>query len=394
MDSNSKAKILLVDDNPSNLQVLGTLLKKLNFQVEFALDGLEALNWVKKEIFDMILLDVEMPNLNGYEVCLELKKNPETKEIPVIFVTVRDDIESTVKGFEVGAVDFISKPFNLNELRARISTQIELKRASDILKKYSVELERKNNIIMESMNYAQHIQNHILPEKELIKKNFAESFIIYRPKQIISGDFFWFKSIGNYKIFSVIDCTGHGVPGAIMSMIGFTAINDAINDNNILEPASILNHIHSFFVKTLHKESSGGIEDGMEITMCVLNTETNKLQFASTNQKMFAYTNNDLQQYAGDHWSIGEYQFAFGGYTQKTIDFNKNDCVYLFSDGFFDQFGAEKNKKYSLKRFREKVDSIKELPMSEQYKILINELENWQGEKDQIDDITVWGIRY
>ena len=394
MEVHNKAKILVVDDNPANVQVLGTLLKKLEFRIEFALNGFEALKWVQKESFDLILLDVEMPKMTGYEVCKKLKADEKTKDMPVIFVTVHDDVESTIKGFELGAVDFVSKPYNLNELRARISTQIELKRSSDAIRKYSKELERKNRIIMESITYAEHIQRNILPNKDDFHSYFSDWFIIFKPKQIIGGDFYWFKPVEELVIFSVIDCTGHGVPGAIMSMIAFTAINDAIIENKILEPERILQHIHGYLIKTLHSEKKDSIGDGMDITMCVLNTTTNELRFSSTNQKVFVVSNGELVQYDSHNWSIGEFDFHDQEFIQQKISLEIGDAVYLFSDGYKDQFSGINNKKYSIKRFREKINTIKHLPMSEQKYNLEEELAAWKGGTDQIDDITIWGIKF
>jgi sigma-B regulation protein RsbU (phosphoserine phosphatase) len=392
--ADSKAKILIVDDNANNLSVLGQLLRNLDYECEFALSGIEALNWIKKDVFDLILLDVVMPNMNGYEVCAKIKSEKKYSHIPIIFITIKDDIKSTIKGFENGAVDYINKPFNSDELSVRISTQIELKKSRDKLSQTIKELEGKNKYIMESINYAQYIQKHILPNIEDLNKYFDNQFIIYRPKQVVSGDFYWFKTIGNLAIFSVVDCTGHGVPGALMSMVAYTILNQAVNEKSLYQPVQIIKYAHDYLLNLFHKKNDGNFEDGMDITVCSINTETNILKIAGAGQKAIFFGNNELKVIVGDPLSVGEVGGKNDNFNDTELTFKKGDSVYLQSDGIIYQFAENGGPKFGTKRYLALLKKINNKSMTEQSVLLSNEYDNWIGTGAQIDDITIWGIKF
>ena len=180
--------VLAVDDNVENLQVLGGFLQNEGLKVEFAIDGLSALSWLGKKKFDLVLLDINMPGMDGYETCSLIKKNPLISETPVIFLTANTDPDSVVKGFEYGAVDYVTKPFVKNELLARVNTQIEIKRSRDQLKLYLNEIEERNRNITASIEYAQNIQKAIINKSKAVN-NLPEHFVLLLPKDIVSGDF-------------------------------------------------------------------------------------------------------------------------------------------------------------------------------------------------------------
>lgn len=393
-NGNSLAKILIVDDNINNLSVLGQLLRDLNYSSEFALSGKEALNWLSKEKFDLVLLDVVMPEMDGYEVCERIKSQEMLQHIPIIFITIKNDVDSTVKGFELGAADYINKPFNSDELSARISTQIELKRSRDQLNHYINVLEEKNTYIMESIHYAHYIQKHILPDIEILKSVFSDQFLIYKPKQVLSGDFYWLKIVDNLILFSVVDCTGHGVPGALMSIAAYTALNQAVNENHLHNPAEILQYTHTYLLNLFNKTGEGYFEDGMDITLCCLDTTHNSLKLAGAKQKAIVLHDNNWLVISGDNRSVGELNFKNDKFTVAEIEFNKGDSIYLLTDGFVDQFATNEGKKYGSKRFIEFIDTIKEETMKKQANSLQNEHDRWKGDSPQIDDITIWGIKY
>lgn len=392
--ANSKAKILIIDDNPNNISVLGQLLRNLNYTSEFALSGIEAMQWLQKDVFDLILLDIVMPDMDGYEVCTKIKSNKELNHIPIIFITIKDDLESTIKGFEKGAVDYINKPFNSAELSVRISTQIELKKSRDQLNHTINKLEDKNNYIMESIHYAQYIQKHILPNVDNLSQYFSDQFIIYKPKQVVSGDFYWFKVVGNLAIFSVIDCTGHGVPGALMSMVAYTILNQAVNENKIYQPGHIIQYAHEYLLNLFHKKKDTDFDDGMDITVCSINMDTHVLKIAGAGQKAYVFSDNELKIINGSPWPVGSMYSKGDGFKDTEIVLKKDDSVYLQSDGIADQFSGENGKKYSTKRYLELLKTIAHKSMQEQKDAICNAFENWKGDSSQIDDITIWGIKY
>jgi len=391
---NYKAKILIVDDNSNNLTVLGQLLKELNYKCEFALTGREALIRLSKESFDLILLDIVMPEMDGYEVCDKIKEQESLRHIPVIFITIKNDLDSMVKGFAKGAVDYINKPFNSDELSARISTQIELKRSRDKLSYYIKELEEKNKYIMESIHYAQYIQNHILPDINSLKPLIDDQFLIYKPKHIVSGDFYWCKVINNQILFAVVDCTGHGVPGALMSIAALTALNQAVIENKLQSPAEILQFANKYIIKLFKNNMDTNFQDGMDITICALDTVKKLLKIAGARQKAIVCQSNKLQQINGDRYSIGDREMMNNSFTDIEISFNKGDTIYLQSDGILDQFNGPEGKKYGTKRYLNLLSEIQKLPMNDQLNMILEEYYNWKGDGTQIDDVTIWGVRY
>jgi sigma-B regulation protein RsbU (phosphoserine phosphatase) len=208
--------VLIVDDNVKNLQVLGGFLKIEGISVEFALDGTSALRWLEKKKFDLVLLDIMMPGMDGYEVCSIIKKNQDTCEIPVIFITAKTDSESVIKGFETGAVDYVTKPFIQSELLIRVKTQLNFSESKRELLYYLNELEEKNNEIHSSIRYANYIQTAVNTSDKYMKF-LPENFILNLPKDTLSGDFYWICKTNGKLIIAVMDCSGHGIPGALMS---------------------------------------------------------------------------------------------------------------------------------------------------------------------------------
>ena len=213
---------------------MGNILKSKDYEVEFAIEGQTALDWIEKKDFDLVLLDIMMPGIDGFEVCKAIKDNPEKQQLPIIFLTAKTDTESIIKGFETGAVDYVSKPFNKNELLARVSTHLELKRSRDEIKRYARDIENKNKLITYSIQYAQNIQNATLPSPESLKEILPEHFILYKPKDVVSGDFYWISQDKGKIIVVSADCTGHGVPGAFMSILGICLLNEIVKRKKIL----------------------------------------------------------------------------------------------------------------------------------------------------------------
>jgi len=228
-------KILIVDDNPQNLQVLGNILNNKEYEVEFATGGYQALEWLDHKNFDLIILDIMMPGMSGFEVCETIKLDSVKKKIPIIFLTASTDTDSIVKGLELGAVDYVTKPFNHQELLARVATQVKIKRSQEQITCYLKEIESKNKLITYSIRYAQYIQNTVIRMNANISKVFPEYFIFFLPKDIVSGDFYWIHTFKDGIILAVMDCTGHGVPGALMSMIGITLMNEIVKYKQIIK---------------------------------------------------------------------------------------------------------------------------------------------------------------
>lgn len=391
---NEKATILVVDDNLKNVQVLGGFLQSEGFEVEFALDGKSALNWIGKENFDLILLDIMMPEMDGYEVCTIIKQKPENKDLPVIFITAKTDHESIINGFEVGAVDYITKPFIKSELLARVKTHIEIKQSRDRLGLYLKEIEEKRRNITASIEYAKNIQDALLRTSETFKEVLPEHFILFQPKDIVSGDFYWFTCLDNIIVIAVMDCTGHGVPGALMSTLGVAFLNEAVLGERILKPDLILESIRLKLINSLgQKGFTGTIKDGIEGSVICFDTMMNQVHFSASFNPLLMIHDGKLQEVKADRTPIGYYDKPVD-FTTKTINPDPGDLIYLFSDGYIDQFGGPLSKRFMIKRFKEILLANHDLPLSQQKEILSAELNSWKADGDQTDDILVLGMRF
>ncbi|OFX42017.1 MAG: hypothetical protein A2X03_10780 [Bacteroidetes bacterium GWA2_40_15] len=393
-NTSTKSSVLIVDDNPRNLQVLGGFLKEKGLLVEFAIDGHSALEWFNKRRFDLILLDIMMPGMNGFEVCRKIKENPVTCDIPVIFITAVSDTDSIVKGFNIGAVDYITKPFIQDELLVRIKTQLEAVRSKQLILEYLSNIEEKNKNINSSIDYARYIQNAVIQTSETSSKYLPDYFIIDHPKDILSGDYYWINNIDGQVIFAVMDCTGHGVPGALMSILGTTFLNDIICHKKILQPDKILECLREKLIHSLgQKQNSVVVKDGMEGSVVNFDQSTSTLTFAGSLNPMVHIRNNEMTLLKADRFPIGFYDKE-AKFSLNTIKINKDDMVYLYSDGYIDQFGGPDSKKIKSKGFRELLLTYHELPLMAQKTKLEEYLNLWRGNLEQTDDILVVGIRF
>jgi len=263
-------------------------------------------------------------------------------------------------------------------------------------------IEHKNLEMTDSIKYAKNIQEALLPAITGLQKDFPESFVLYMPKDIVSGDFYWFANRDGKTLFAAADCTGHGVPGAFMSIIGNSLLNEIIGEQHIYQPAEILNNLH-VGVKTALNHNKGESErrDGMDIALCSFNKENLTLDYAGANRALWIYRKGQTDEKAEiikpDKFPIGGMEFEFEEdkrrFTNHTVQLQKGDCVYIFSDGYADQFGGEKGKKFMVANLQRTFAEITSKPMQEQYEHLYDVFANWRGSYEQIDDVLVIGVR-
>jgi serine phosphatase RsbU (regulator of sigma subunit) len=259
-------------------------------------------------------------------------------------------------------------------------------------------IEAKNKDITDSIEYAKKIQDSILPSIESIKKSLPESFIFYQQKDIVSGDFYWFAQKQNLTIIAAVDCTGHGVPGAFMSLIGNNILNQIINENNITDPAKILHHLNDGVIKALiTSRTYGAAKDGMDMGICAINNSSNEVIFAGAMRPVYLCRDSKLEEIVGDKVAIGT-DFHDGihkdfKFSNKKIEVQKGDVFYLSTDGYADQFGGEKGKKMMKKNFKNLLQHISHKPMTEQEKIVSDSFLEWKGNFEQVDDVLVIGFR-
>ena len=268
------------------------------------------------------------------------------------------------------------------------------KRANALLFKQNQEIETQRNYLTSSINYAQRIQSAVFPSDEILSDNFPEHFILFKPLDVVSGDFYWCKQNNDELFVAVADCTGHGVPGAFMSILGITFLNEIVNKANLCSTSEILDRLRKNVIRTLHQsQNNNEPRDGMEVALCRFDLKNKKLQFAGAFRPIYLIRENSLHHNSGDSMPIGIYDDGARSFTANEISLQKDDIIYLFSDGYVDQIGGDDRKTFRTKRFKELLLEIFRLPMNEQKIVLQKRIEEWQGELEQIDDILVVGIK-
>lgn len=278
--------------------------------------------------------------------------------------------------------------------------QIVKERTEEVVKqKEEIEQQRdeiadKNRSITDSIEYASRIQTAVLPSDEFAQEILPEHFILFRPRDIVSGDFYWMTKRDNQLVLIAADCTGHGVPGAFMSMLGVSFLNEIVNRHEITEASAILNSLRTDIKKTLGQEGKEGeAKDGMDIALCIVDLEKMKMQYAGAYNPLYLYRNNELMEVKADRMPIGIYIKEKDSFTNNEIDLQKGDVFYLFSDGFQDQFGGEDGSKFKTKNFKKLLLEIHQKPMAQQREILDKRIDEWRGKWEQVDDIIVMGVR-
>jgi CheY-like chemotaxis protein len=390
MENNSKQRILIVDDTPENIHILSESLK--GFVKYIALNGEKAIKLATEKIPDLILLDIIMPGMNGFEVCEKLKSDDRTKEIPIIFLSSESHSDSIVRGFEAGAADYVTKPFNAKELTTRVKTQIELKISRTINKNYLKEIENKNKLILDSIQYAKLIQQAILPSVDAIENYVSDSFILYLPKDIVSGDFYWARKIDNKLILVEADSTGHGVPGAFMSMLGMAFLNEIIGKDLLTTPAFILNKLRTKVIESLNQGKSNILRDGIDMAILCIDLNTLEAEFAGANSPMYLVRNNELKKIKCNRMPVA-ISDRMDSFEDIKIQLVKGDKIYMFSDGYTDQFGGPKHKKFKHKAFRQLILENCNKNMAEQKTVYHEAIKAWRGTNEQVDDILVLGVK-
>ncbi len=271
----------------------------------------------------------------------------------------------------------------------------EVVRQKEEIEEQNLKISKLYTEVTDSIRYAKRIQEAILPPAEVIKKYLSESFVLYRPKDIVSGDFYWFETYENKSYLAAVDCTGHGVPGAFMSIVGYNILNYALSSTKGGSPAQILDVLNKGVSNTLHKTSNVEAKDGMDVAMCTIHHDTNILEYAGAYNPLYIVRDNEVLKIKADKFPIGSYHENPNlHYSNHKIELKKGDAVYIFSDGYADQFGGPKGKKLMYKRFREILLEIVDLPAHEQQKRLLDYFLDWKGSLEQVDDILILGFKY
>lgn len=275
-----------------------------------------------------------------------------------------------------------------------LEQKVAVEEKNKIIEEKNQLVETQHKDIKDSIKYAERIQGAILPPKNLWNSILPNSFVYHKPKDILSGDFYWIAETEDHKFVAAADCTGHGVPGALISIVNYNLLNKAVLEKNITNPGDILDAVNVWLTESLHQTSENStVKDGMDISLIAINKKTNEISFSGANNPLYVYKDSEVIEYKGDKFPVG----SFVGedvkrFTTTTIEVDKGDTLYLFSDGYADQFGGEKGKKFKLKNQREQLKIARNLPIIEQRRFLNNRFSEWKGELEQVDDVLIIGI--
>jgi serine phosphatase RsbU (regulator of sigma subunit) len=269
---------------------------------------------------------------------------------------------------------------------------IVMERTAEVVMQRDI-LEHQKKEIEDSIRYAGRIQNAVLPASSDFQKLAPDSFVFFRPRDIVSGDFYWIGRVGDKTIISVADCTGHGVPGAFMSMLGVAFLNEIVNKDKIHDPKTILDTLRDKVIEALQQQGiSGEAKDGMDIVVICIDETEMKLQYSGAYNPLIMVKKGQLSEIQADKMPIAIYE-RMKGFTRHDVSIEKGDIFYFFSDGFEDQFGGPEGKKFKARRFKELLAGISGLPMDEQKEIIEKSFTEWKGDLNQVDDIVVVGVR-
>jgi serine phosphatase RsbU (regulator of sigma subunit) len=268
------------------------------------------------------------------------------------------------------------------------------RKTTQMLKHKNELIEEKNKNITDSINYAKRLQNAILPPASVITTILPEYFLLYQPKDIVSGDFYWVSDHDNKFMVAAIDCTGHGVPGALLSIVGYNAIDHTVNELNITKPDEVLISMNTIIKKILHQDVKSDIRDGMDMALCTFDRNTKVLEYSGANNPIYIVSEGKMSVVKATKLTIGSIQEEVHYLPEHhSIQLKKDDCFYIFSDGYADQFGGTDNKKFKTSRMQELLLSINHKPMPEQEQLIHKAFIDWKGMNEQVDDILVIGVR-
>jgi CheY-like chemotaxis protein len=295
----------------------------------------------------------------------------------------------------------------LRQFRAKKKANYLLQKQNDQINQQKTEIEAQRDLahkqkkdITDSIEYAKRIQNALLPPQSFITRNLPEHFILFKPRDIVSGDFYWMMNKDGKIIIAAADCTGHGVPGAFMSMLGTAFLNEIVTkiveNKHIysLQANEILNQLRNYIIDSLHQSGENTeSKDGIDMSLCIIDSEKQKIQFAGAHNPLYIIKDGNLEVYKGDRMPVSIHRNAHKPFTNHEIDFKEKDTIYMFSDGYYDQIGGPKKRKFLSRNFQQLLLDIHKKPMHEQKEILDNKFEEWRGNYFQLDDILVIGIK-
>jgi serine phosphatase RsbU (regulator of sigma subunit) len=439
-------KILIADDEPDLeliiRQKFRSKIREGALQFEFAENGAVALEKLRLDPeIELVFTDINMPVMDGLSLLAKIQgRDSITKSV---VVSAYGDVKNIRTAMNRGAFDFITKPIDLEDLEATLFKALQeievlkqgleakskleqaliektkaqeealfnliekeklILRQNEMLetqvKERTLEIheqkeliEAKNLEILDSIRYAKRLQEAILPPSQMLHDLFPENFILYYPKDIVAGDFYWFGTAQGKHIVVAADCTGHGVSGALMSMLGMSLLNQIVTVDHLSDPALILDRLHRDVVIALNQDENESRE-GMDIIVCAFDVSLRSMNFAGANRPLWIVRNNELISYPTDKMPVGGLQIENRPlFTKQHLELISGDKMYLFTDGYGDQFGGEKGKKFMTKKMKELLTETSSLSAEKQSLLIAEAFHRWKGDLEQVDDVLVIGLQ-
>lgn len=397
-------KIIVIEKNPINvLSIEKALLEgSINFTLSSVNTKEKFISVLEIVSPDIVIFGDPLSEMNSMEALLIVKS--KNQEIPFIIITEGFLEKQAIQCINAGADDFLLKdslvrlPLAVKNVHARVQAQAEKKEVlalhEELTHAYQ-EIEETNKSMTDSINYAKLIQEAMLPEKAVLTNYFPNSLIIFRPKDIVSGDFYWFVERDNKLLIAVADCTGHGVPGSLMSMIGYSLLNEIVNVKKIRVPSEILSKLNKGIRRTLKQDKMGNQRcDGMDIALCSIDRDQRIIEFAGANRHLVYFRDKTMEMVKGDKYGIGGlHDESAMSFTNNIVKYDEGDVIYMCTDGYADQFGGSKGKRMMTRNMNKILEKSLSFGVNEQEQLLNHWLDKWQGSYEQTDDILLIGIQ-
>ena len=300
-----------------------------------------------------------------------------------------DEIHSKNRDLSARHEEIISQRDHIEQQHEEIQSQ------RDMALKQRDKISEQQQEINDNISYASRIQEALFPPLDLVQQLLPKHFILNRPKDVVSGDFYWVSQNRTKTIIAVSDCTGHGISGAMMSMLGTAFLNEIVNKNDITKSAKILEQLRERVISSLHQKITNNIDysrDGMDISICIIDILDNTLEYSGANNPIYIFRNEELIELKPDKMPIGIHEFFNEPFSTQKIELKHNDTIYMFSDGYVDQFGGKNNKKLKYKKFRALLQECNTIPYEQRKEKLNTYFDIWRGENEQIDDVLVLGF--
>jgi phosphoserine phosphatase RsbU/P len=399
-------KILILDNSPEDVKLISKCLVENGFTIPLLISNDEKsfIEQLDKEKPDVILCDHIIPEFSSFKALDVARK----KYHDIIFILVSGNVceEFALELLKEGINDYVLKNRLLRlphaiesaiiksryveESQKLVMANIELIKANEII-------EAKNKSVTQSIIFAERIQKLTFPKIDSFLKEFTEAFILNQPKDIVSGDFYWISNKNKRTMIAVADCTGHGVSGALLSMIGFNFLNEIVeNENNFTYPTDILSLLDANIRKLLHQDTANGYQDGIDIAFVSIDKGMKKIDFSGCKRPLWIYRKKEKEivEFKGEPYLIGGVDSRVTKtFKSQEISYKPGDIVYMFTDGYIDQFGGDDNRKLMKERFIETLLSFKHLGLFYQGQLLEQRLLKWRGDFEQTDDVLVVGIK-